>query len=65
MQNTTRNTKDKILEKIQQFCLFDDDFMTKCFEDNLECTELVLQIIMDKADLSCSENYFGNTGIVS
>lgn|GEM_PF-6541859 len=65
MQNTTKNTKDKILEKIQQFCLFDDDFMTKCFEDNLECTELVLRIIMDKADLSYPESNFGNTGIVS
>jgi len=65
LQNTTKNTKDKILEKIQQFCLFDDDFMTKCFEDNLECTELVLRIIMDKADLSYPESNFGNTGIVS
>lgn len=55
MQNTTKKTKDKILEKIQQFCLFDDDFMTKCFEDNLECTELVLRIIMDKADLKVTE----------
>ena len=29
----------------------DDEFMTKCFEDNAECTELVLRIIMDKDDL--------------
>ena len=43
--------REKILAKIQQFCLLDDDFMTKCFEDNIECTELVLRIIMDKADL--------------
>lgn len=55
MQNSTKSTKDKILEKIQQFCLFDDDFMTKCFENNLECTELVLRIIMDKADLKVTE----------
>ncbi len=31
--------------------MLDDDFMTKCFEGNTECMELVLQIIMDKDDL--------------
>ena len=35
--------------------MLDDDFMTKCFEDNIECTELVLRIIMDKADLKVTE----------
>ena len=29
--------------------------MTKCFEDNIECTELVLQIIMEKSDLKVTE----------
>ena len=43
------------MEQIQQFRLFDDDFMTKCFEDNLECTELVLRIIMEKSDLKVTE----------
>ncbi len=38
----------KILQRIQEFRLLDDDFMTKCFEDNIEATELVLNIIMDK-----------------
>ena len=51
MQNITDDKRKKILEKIQQFCLLDDDFMTKCFEDNKECTELILQIIMGKSDL--------------
>ena len=45
----------KIMEQIQQFRLFDDNFMTKCFEDNIECTELVLQIIMEKSDLKVTE----------
>ena len=54
-QKKEKQTKEKILEKIQQFCLLDDDFMTKCFEDNIECTELVLRIIMDKADLKVTE----------
>ena len=48
--------REKILAKIQQFCLLDDDFMTKCFEDNIECTELVLRIIMDKADLKVKKH---------
>ena len=49
MQNKENQKREKILKKIQEFCLLDDDFMTKCFEDNIECTELVLRIIMDKA----------------
>lgn len=39
------------LERIRKFRLMDDDFLTKCFEDCPECTELVLQIIMGKHDL--------------
>ena len=54
MQNQNEK-REKILAKVQQFCLMDDDFMTKCFEDNIECTELVLRIIMDKADLKVTE----------
>ena len=55
MQNKENQKREKILKKIQEFCLLDDDFMTKCFEDNIECTELVLRIIMDKADLKVTE----------
>lgn len=29
----------------------DDDFMSKCFEDDIECTELVINIILDRDDL--------------
>ena len=29
----------------------DDDFMSKCFEENIECTELVLQIVLGRDDL--------------
>ena len=28
------------LERIRRFRLMDDDFMTKCFEDNIPCTEV-------------------------
>jgi hypothetical protein len=31
--------------------LLDDTFMTKCFEGNKECVELLLHIILDKPDL--------------
>lgn len=43
--------RKKIRKRIQDFRLFDDEFMSKCFEDNIECTELILRIIMDKSDL--------------
>lgn len=39
------------LERIKNFRLLDDDFMTKCFENNIECTELLLGIILSKPDL--------------
>lgn len=39
------------LQKLQEFSLMDDEFMTKVFEDSLECTELILRIILDKQDL--------------
>lgn len=38
---------EKDLERIAKFCLLDDDFMTKCFEDDIPCTELVFRIILD------------------
>lgn len=38
------------LERIRKFRLLDDNFMTKVFED-VACTELMLQIILDKEDL--------------
>ena len=35
-------------EVIQELTLMDDVFMTKIFEDNIECTELVINIILNK-----------------
>ncbi len=43
------------LEYIQNFCLLDDIFMTKCFEDDIPCVELVLRIILNKDDLQVTE----------
>ena len=38
------------LQRLRNFRLLDDDFMSKVFEDTA-CTELLLQIILDRSDL--------------
>lgn len=39
------------LQRLKEFCLMDDDFMTACFTDNLEGVELILRIILNEPDL--------------
>ena len=39
------------LERIKNFRLMDDDFLTKCFEKDTVCTQLVLRINLNKPDL--------------
>ena len=41
----------EMLQRIRGFRLLDDDFMTKCFEENIEATELVLHIVLNKPDI--------------
>ena len=41
----------EILEIIQQLRLMDDYFMQVCLQNSVECTELILRIILDKPDL--------------
>lgn len=41
----------QMLQRIRNFRLLDDDFMTKCFQNNIEATELVLRIVMSKPDI--------------
>ncbi len=48
MKKNREEKRQELLRRIKGFRLMDDEFMTKCFEDNAECTELVLRIIMDK-----------------
>lgn len=43
------------LQRLRGFRLLDDDFLTKCFEGNTECIELVLRIVMDMPDLNVLE----------
>lgn len=54
MADKKQDSKQKrqyILKRIQEMCYFDDDFMTKCFEDYKEGIELVLRIIMNDNEL--------------
>ena len=39
------------LQRIRGFRLIDDDFMNACFDDNIEGTELLLRIILNKPDI--------------
>lgn len=49
---TTEERKyQKMLQRVRGFRLLDDDFMTKCFEENIEATELVLRIVLNKPDI--------------
>lgn len=43
--------REEILQRIKSMSLLEDDFMTKCFEDNYEAVELVLRIVLDKPDI--------------
>lgn len=47
--------REALLQKIKEFRLLDDDFMSRVFDGNIECTELVLRIILDKPDIKVRE----------
>lgn len=53
--NNTVDKKQLLLKKMQEFCLMDDNFMTRVFDENIECTELILRIILNNADIKVSE----------
>lgn len=42
-------------EVINAFCMMDDEFMTKMFENNIPCTELLLQIILEDDKIKVKE----------
>ena len=46
----------KDIERIRRFRLLDDTFFAVCFEDGGACTEFLLQVLLDKADLRIVEN---------
>ena len=43
------------LQRLREFRLMDDDFMTKCFEGDTRCTQLVLRLVMEIPDLEVIE----------
>ena len=45
---------EEYLHRIQNLRLIDDNFMTKVFEDK-ECSEFLLQVILDRDDLTIQE----------
>lgn len=47
--------KQYILNRIQEMCYFDDEFMTKCLEDYPTGIELMLRIIMNDNTLVVKE----------
>lgn len=47
--------RERFLQRIKEFCLFDDDFMSRVFDENIQCTELILRIILDKPDIRVQE----------
>lgn len=46
---------EKYRQKIQEFCLMDDIFMSRVFDENIECTELILRIILDDPTITVEE----------
>ena len=55
--STDKGKRRKLLrEKIAKFCLFDDDFMSKVFEDDKEATEYLLHTILQRDDLEVTES---------
>ena len=51
-----KRRQQSILAKIKQFRLFDDEFMSKVFEDDIEATEFLLRIILQRDDLTVTES---------
>lgn len=47
----TERLHQEDLQRIRGFRLIDDDFMNACFDGNIEGTELLLRIILNKPDL--------------
>ena len=40
------------LQRIRGFRLIDDDFMNACFDNNIEDTEFILRIILNRQDIT-------------
>ena len=47
----TEKIRKEYLAAIQDFCLMDDIFFSRCFDGNIVCAQYILRIILDKQDL--------------
>ena len=54
-EDRRESRRELLVRKIKGFRLLDDDFMSRVFEDNIECTELLLHIIMNRDDIKVQE----------
>ena len=52
---STQITREEMLQRIKEFCLMDDTFMSRVFDENIECTELILRIILDIPELKVKQ----------
>jgi len=50
IENINRKHQED-LQRLKNFRLIDDDFFNKCFEENIDCIQLILQIVLDMPDL--------------
>ncbi len=56
MEEQFRNTREQqTLQMISELSLLDDDLMSRVFDKNIEATEMVLQIILNRNDLKVLE----------
>lgn len=55
MRITNEQQHQEDLQRIRGLRLIDDDFMTVCFENNIEGAQLLLNIILDRTDLTVTE----------
>ena len=49
------NEQGRIRKTIKDFRLLDDDFMSRIFDENIECTELILRIILARPGIKVKE----------
>ncbi len=55
MRITNEQQHQEDLQRIRGLRLIDDDFMTVCFENNIGGAQLLLNIILDRTDLTVTE----------
>ena len=51
MEKKDSTKKQKMIARLQEFTLMDDDFMTRFFENDKDYTQFVLQTILDNISL--------------